>query len=284
MKCVLGCAFTLCLVLFAMPGLAGDSPRALLDKACDYVASAPAIRRKDTIEQTDVVITGQRRMEQEPQTNVATIEIDMPKHLARYTAMFQGEKLIMLKQGGKTAMKLGAGPWKTPAGPFGNLAKNLGNLFVCEIETPETKKNAPDWELTGTELLGGDEVLVIETQGNTAVPLAQERMAMGIAKAFAANPTQQPTVKVLEYSSKHWIGKTDYRYLRTVQKSKTLLTINFPDGSQQLIESSLKTTSEYGYNKVIIEIPEDARKVLSSADIPLQGAEQSDKAGQSVTN
>jgi hypothetical protein len=261
-----------------MPALAEQSPRALLDKARDYIASAPAIRRIDTSEQSAVVIVGQRRVEQKPQTNVVTIEIDMSKHLARQTATIQGKELVMLKQGEKAAMKLGTGPWEIPTGPFENVAKDMGNLFVCEIETPESEKNAPNWKLTGTELLGGHEAFVIETEGNTAVPLAQERMAKGIAKVFSGNPAQRPTVKVLEYSSKHWISKSDYRHLQAVQISKVQLTIDLPDGKQQLIEQSTKATSKYSYDKVMIEIPEDAQKILSSKDLPPQRTEQLEKA------
>ena len=238
MKRIFRYAFTLCLVLASLPALAGQSARALLDKAGDYVASAPAIRRVDTSEQSAVVMVGQRRVEQKPQTNVVTIEIDMSKHLARQTATIQGKELIMLKQGEKAAMKLGTGPWEIPTGPFEKMAKDMGNLFVCEIEAPETKGNAPNWKLTGTELLDRHEAFVIETEGNTGVPLAQERMAKGIAKVFSGNPAQRPTVKVLEYSSKHWISKSDYRRLQAVQISKVQMTIALPDGKQQLIESS----------------------------------------------
>ncbi len=207
-----------------------------------------------------------------------TIEIDMSKHLARQTATIQGKELIMLKQGEKAAMKLGNGPWEIPTGPFENMAKDMGNLFVCEIETPETKENAPAWKLAGVELLGGHEAFVIETEGNTAVPLAQERMAKGIAKEFSGNPAQRPTIRVLEYSSKHWISQSDYRRLQAVQISKVQMTIVLPDGKQQLIENSSKVTSKYSYDKVMIEVPEDAQKILSAKDLPLQRAEQLEKA------
>ena len=231
MKRIFGCAFTFCVVLFSVPTLAEQSARALLDKARDYVASAPVIGRVDTTEQSTVVIVDQRRKQRE-----------------------------------KTAMKLGTGPWEIPAGPFENMAKDMGNLFVCEIETPESKENAPKWKLTGMELLGGHEAFVIETEGNTAVALAQERMAKGIAKVFSDNPAQRPTVKVLEYSSKHWISKSDYRRLQAVQISKVQMTIGLPEGKQQLIESFSKATSKYSYDKVTIEIPEDARKFLSPGE------------------
>jgi len=167
-------------------------------------------------------------------------------------------------------MKLGAGPWEIPTGPFENMAKDMGSLFVCEIETPESDKNAPTWKLTGTELLGGREALVIETEGNTAAPLAQERMTKAMAKMFAGNPAQQPAVKVLEYSSKHWISKSDYHHLQAIQISKVQVTIVLPDGKEQMIEQTSKATSRYNFEKVAIEIPEEAQKLLSSGNDPGQ--------------
>ena len=198
------------------------------------------------------------------QTTVLTIEIDRPGHLARQTTTVQGQQLIMLKQGEQAAMKLGAGEWQLPAGPYETMAKDMGNLFVCEIESPETKENAPIWKVTGTDLLDGQETLVIETEGNLAVPIAQERMSKGLTKVFADTPLKQATVKVLEYSSKHWIRKSDFCHLQAVQTSKAELSIPLADGKTQVIEQSLKATSKYSYEQVNIEIPEDARKILSS--------------------
>jgi hypothetical protein len=263
MKTAFKYALPLCLVLASMPVLAEPSARALLDKARDYVASAPAMRRVDTTEQSIAAIIDQGRVEQEPQTNVVTIEIDRSKLLARQRAVIEGKPLIMLKQGEKAAMKLGAGPWEIPTGFYANIAKDVGNLVVCEIEAPETEKNAPIWKVTGTELLDGQEAFVIETEGNTAVPLAQERMAGGIAKAFPGDPAQRPTIKVLEYSSKHWIGKSDDRHLQAVQRSKVEMTIALPNGKRQLIEQTSKATSVYSYEKVAVEIPEEAQRILS---------------------
>jgi hypothetical protein len=263
MKSTFKFALALCLVFSSIAVLAEQSARALLDKARDYVASAPTMRRVDTTEQSIAAIVDQRRVEQGPQTNVVTIEIDRSKLLVRQTAMIEGKPLIMLKQGEKAAMKLGAGPWEIPSGPYENLARDLGNLFVCETEAPETEKNAPTWKMTGTGLFDGQEAFVIETEGNTAVPLAQERMTHGIAKAFPGDPAQRPTVKVLEYSSKHWIGKFDARHLQAVQVSKVEMTIVLPNGQRQLIEQSSKAASRYSYEKVAIEIPEAAQRILS---------------------
>jgi hypothetical protein len=89
-------------------------------------------------------------------------------------------------------------------------------------------------------------------------------MTKGIAKAYSNNPAQCPTVKVLEYSAKHWISKPDYRHIQAVQTSKYQLIFALPDGNKQLIETSSKATSRYGYEKVEMDIPEDARKLLST--------------------
>ena len=154
-------AFTLCLVLPSRPVRAEQSARELLDKSRDFTATAHTINRVDTTEQTAVIMADQRRAEQKPQTNVVTIQIDMSKYLARQTATILGKELIMLKQGEKSAMKLGNGLWEIPKGPFENLAKDMGNLFVCEIETPETLENAPVWKVAGVERLGGQDAFVI---------------------------------------------------------------------------------------------------------------------------
>ncbi len=260
-KYIFKCSFTVWLVLFSIPALAEYSARELLDKTRDKAASESMLRRIDTSEQSSVVISGQNRMQQPSQTNVVQIEIDMAKHLARNTSKVQGQDFIMIKQGDKAAMKLGAGAWEIPTGPYENMAKDMGNLFVCEIETPETNETAVTWKLAPTEVLDGNDAFVIESQGNTAVAIAQERMTRGMTKAFSGKPGQPPTVKVLEYSSKHWISKSDYRHLQAVQTSKFQITFH---GNSQLIETSSKATSKYNYEKFGIDVPPDAQKLLSN--------------------
>jgi hypothetical protein len=251
------------LIAFCIPVLAEESARALLDKARERATSVPSFRRVDTSEQTATVIVGQSRVPQKPQTNVVTIEVDLTKSLACQTTTFGDKKLILLKQGEKAAMKMGDAPWEKPTGDFARQAKDLGNLFVCEKETPETKENAPVWIVTGMEVLDGQETFVIETQGNTAVRLAQERMTEGIAKAFSGNPSERPTVKVLEYSAKHWIRKSDYCRLLAIQQSKRITSVSVPGGTQRVIEQSSKATSHYSYDHVTIEIPKAAQEILS---------------------
>jgi hypothetical protein len=270
MKSIFVCMFAIWPVLFSMPALGQQSGRELLDRARVYMASAPALKRIDTIQVSHALVVGQERSEQERQTTVTQTEIDLPRLLARYTATVQGQELLVLKQGERAAMKLGSGPWKIPSGPYESVVKSLGNLFQCEVETPETRENAPVWKLAGTELLDGHEALVIETEGNTAIPIAQARMTTGTAKVALGDPARQPAIKVLEYSSKHWISKSDYRYLQTVQLSKVQTTLTFPDGRERLIESSTRTTTRYSYEKVTIDIPEEAQKVLASGGLPVQ--------------
>ena len=270
MRSIFGCAFTVWLALFSLPAQGQQSGRELIDRARDSMASVPALKRIETNRVSNALIVGQERKEQEPQTTVTQIEIDMPKLLARLTATVQGKEVVVLKQGERAAMKLGSGPWEIPSGPYESMIKGMGNVFQCEVETPETKENAPVWKLVGTELLDGHEALVVESEGATAVALAQARMTRGIAKVFPGDPAQRPTVRVLEYSSKHWISKSDYRYLKTVQTSKVVMTVPLPDGKQQLIESSTRGTSRYSYEKITIEVPEGAQKVLASGNLPPQ--------------
>jgi hypothetical protein len=258
--------FTAVIVLFSIPAWAEFSARELLDKTQAKAAAEPVLKRIDTNEQSSVVIAGGQRLEQPPQKSVLQIEIDQTRRLVRHSTTIQGKEFVMLKQGDKAAMKTGDGPWEIPTGQYEQMAKDMGNLFVCEMETPEDKKNAPAWKVAGTEVFDGNDVFVIESEGNSGVAIAQERMSKGIAKSFAANPAGCPAVKILEYSSKHWISKSDFRRLQAVQISKYQLTFPGADGNKQTIEMSTKATSKYSYGKLAIEIPADAQRLLSKDD------------------
>lgn len=150
---------------------------------------------------------------------------------------------------------------------------------MCEIDTPETEGNAPVWKLIGTEVIEGQEALIIESEGNTAVSIAQERMAKNIGKAYKDNPTQCPSIKVLEYSSKIWIGKADYRHLQTIQTSKYQMKFSRPDGIQYIKETTNTGISKYNYEKTKIYIPEGAKKFLVTENSPMQSIlqKESDK-------
>jgi hypothetical protein len=256
-------AIMLGLVPFSMPAMAEQSARELMDKSHDRLASESTIKRVDTIEQSMAYLGDAGRTEQTPQTNVVTIEIDRPKHLARQVTTIAGEELIMLKEGEKTAMKLGRGPWEIPAARFEFIAKNVGNLDICETECPVTKENAPVLILVGTEVLNDHEAYVIETEGNTAAAIAEERMSKGTTKHLGGW-AQSPAIHVLEYSARHWISKSDYRPLKAVQKSIAQMSVALPDGRTQLIEQSLTATSVYIYGDVSIEVPEGAERILSA--------------------
>jgi hypothetical protein len=247
-----------------VPGGAEETGRQLLDKARTAVASAPTLRRTDTVEQVVCLINGPQRMEQKPTTSVVTIEVDLAKMLARQMSTVQGKQLIMLRQGNNAAMKLGKGVWETPRGPFQNAAQELGNLFVCEIETPEDKQFAPDWKVTGSEVVDGQDAYIVESAGNTAAALAEARMTKAIAKNFAGNPDGRPTVKVLAYVSRHWISKADFRRLRAVQTSKVQISTKGTADHEQVIEQSSTSSSSYEYGPVNIEVPDDAQKILSA--------------------
>ena len=93
--------------------------------------------------------------------------------------------------------------------------------------------------------------------------MAQARMKKGVEKTLsAAGFANRPSIQVLEYSSRMWISKSDYRRLQNVQTSRTRMSLPIADGQEQIIESSGKATSRYSYQKVVIDVPEDAKKIL----------------------
>ena len=62
----------------------------------------------------------------------------------------------------------------------------------------------------------------------------------------------------------HWISKPGYRHLRAEQTSKVQLLLPLPDGTQQPVQQTGKSTSVYTYGDVKIEVPEEAQKLLNS--------------------
>jgi hypothetical protein len=251
------------LVVASASDLARLSARQMLDKAGEFEASALMIQRVDTSEQAMVATVGQQRTPQPPQTNVVTIEIDRARLLARQSCVIEGKKIVLLRQGDKSAMRTGNSPWEIPRGIYANIAKELGNLFVCEQETPESAQNAPVWIVTGSEQLDGVDAYVIETEGNSAAPLARARMLKGMAKTLPPGSVP-PSVKVLCYSSKHWVGKSDFRPLRTVQSSKYEVTMTLPGGQKPVVETTSVSKSEYQYETVDIAVPSEAQRILAA--------------------
>ncbi len=263
-KALLPAFLTASLLLPAIPAPAEPAARALLDKACAADAAAPWLSRVDTTVQSTVATVGSQKMQQPTQTNVVRIDIDRTRLLARQTAVIEGKELVILRLREKTAMKLGDGPWESPKGPYEQIGRDLGNLFVCEQETPESAENAPDWVLTGSERLDGTEARVIATRGNSAARLAQERMKKGMAKNLTAASTQPPAVKVIQYAVKHWIGEADNRTLKAVQTSKYEMQMALPNGRSALLETSSTATSQYQFDRPGIQIPAEAEAILSA--------------------
>jgi hypothetical protein len=245
---------------------AQPSGRELLDKARESVATSPCIKRIDTTELSTVISSGTNRFEQPNQTSTVIIEIDFRKHLARQTTTHDGQETVMLKSAERAAMKIGNGPWQIPTGLHEQIAKDMGNLFYCEIEAPETKENAPTWKVAGTEVLDGAETYVVESEGNSAVALAQERMTKGLAKGAVGLSAKLPTVKVLAYSAKHWIRKSDYRHLQAMQTCKLEVSPETSGEPRPLIEQSRTTISKYNYDELKIDIPDEAQRILSDAN------------------
>jgi hypothetical protein len=245
------------------PCVAGElSAREILDKSQEVLMKEFFISRTDVAEQTAVVSFGDKKVEQ-PQRTETKIEIDWENDLVRLLGQQNGQEVVMIKHGKKTAMKLGSAPWQFPYGSYETMAKDLGNLFVCEREVPESKGNAPQWRIVGTESINGIEAIVIESEGNSAVAIAEARMNKGFKQySPAAGLMKPPSAKVLAYSSKMWIAKSNYLPLQTIQTPKYQMSMPLRDGKEQTIEISGKNTSKYSYAKVTINVPEEAKKIL----------------------
>jgi hypothetical protein len=149
----------------------------------------------------------------------------------------------------------------------------MGNLFYCEIEALETKENAPSWKVAGREVLDGDEAYVVESEGNSGVALAQERMTKALAKGAAGQSAKLPTVKVIAYSAKHWIRISDYRHLQAVQTYKIEVSPAISAEPRPLMEQSVTTVSKYNYDEVKIDIPEEAQKIFSNGELSPSAAD-----------
>lgn len=236
--------------------------REILDKSQEVLMKELFISRTDFSEQSASLFLGDRKIEQ-PMKSETKIEIDWENDLVRLWGQQNGQEVVMIKHGKRMAMKLDSAPWQVPDGAYETMAKDLGNLFVCERETPESRGNAPQWRIVGTESLNGIEAIVIESEGNSAVAIAEARMNKGFEKGFSAiGSRERPSGKVLAYSSKLWIAKSSYRPLQTIQTPKYQMSMPLGDGKEQTIDISGKNTSIYSYVKVTINVPEEAKKLL----------------------
>jgi hypothetical protein len=239
---------------------AEDRAEKILRASQDCVA-ARSVEIRQTVEQTArLLVEGKESGAAQTTKQTSVIEIDAGKKLVRMTTKDQnGKDLIVLRKGKRIAMKVGSDPWRAPKGAEARLGDQLANPFACPLPKPG-EENSPKWTVVGSERLDEKETTVIETVGDSANRYAQERMREGIASVFP-DAAARPTIEVLAYKSRHWIGKKDDRRLRVEQTSHQKMTM--PGGAKIVIDSSAKTIAVYSrYDKVEIQVPDEARPIL----------------------
>jgi hypothetical protein len=242
------------------PARAEDQADKLLAASQDCVA-AHSVEIRQTVEQTTrLLVDGKPPGISQTTEQTSVIEIDAAHKVVRMTTKDQsGKEVVVLRQGKRLAMKLGAGPWTAPQGPYARLGDQLANPFACPLPKPG-EKHSPRWTVVGSEHLDGTEATVIETVGGTASAYALERMREGMASIFP-NAADRPTLEVLAYKSRHWIGTHDNRRLRVEQTSHEKMTM--PGGGKVVVDVTAKTTAAYSrYDQVEIQVPEEARAIL----------------------
>jgi hypothetical protein len=239
---------------------AEDKAEQILRASQDYVA-ARSVEIQQTVEQTSAVLVDGKPMGV-PQTTKQTsiIEIDAGKMLVRMSFKDQsGNDGVVIRKGDRVAMKIGSAPWTVPIGPYAQIREQLANPFACPLPKAG-EDHSPRWTIVGPDHLDGQEVTVIETVSDTANKYAQERMREGIASVFS-DPATRPTIDVLAYKSRHWIGKEDHRRLRVEQTSHQRMTM--PAIAKAVIDVTAKTIAVYSrYDNVQIDVPEEARRIL----------------------
>lgn len=119
--------------------------REILDKSQEVLMKELFISRTDFSEQSASLFLGDRKIEQ-PMKSETKIEIDWENDLVRLWGQQNGQEVVMIKHGKRMAMKLDSAPWQVPDGAYETMAKDLGNLFVCERETPESRETLPNGE------------------------------------------------------------------------------------------------------------------------------------------
>lgn len=244
--------------VYAATARAEDDAETILRASQDYVA-AHSFELQETAEQKGRLLVPGEPAQDVPSTKrTAVIEVDAANRLVRMITKDKGQDVILLRKGKDVAMKLGSNPWEKPQGPFARMGDQMANPFACPL--PKSgEKQSPRWRTVGRELLNGEEATVLETIGDTANQYAEERMREGIVAMFPDTDTR-PAVEVLEYKSRHWIGK-DHRRLRVEQTSRTKMTM--PGTPKAVIDLSAKTTAVYSrYDKVEIQVPDQARSIL----------------------
>jgi hypothetical protein len=239
------------------PAKVEDRAELILRASHDCVA-AHSVEIEQTVEQTArLLVDGKPSGAAQTTKQTSVIEIDAGKKLVRMTTKDAGGKeLIVLRKGKRIAMKAGSGPWTAPKGPEARLGDQLANPFACPLPRAGDE-NSPKWKIAGSERLDGKETTAIETVGDTANKYALERMREGIAAIFP-DADARPTIEVLAYKARHWIGEKDDRRLRVEQTSHQKMTM--PGGAKAVIDMSGKTIAVYRrYDQVEIRVPEEAQ-------------------------
>jgi hypothetical protein len=241
-----------------------DKAEQILRASHDYVASR-SVEIQQTVEQTSrVLVDGKPLGSTKATKQTSSIEIDADKGLVRMTTKDQsGKDLVVIRKGDHVAMKIGSDPWTAPKGPHARIGDQLANPFVCPLPKPGME-HSPRWTIVGDERLDGHEMTVIKTVGDSANKYAQERMRDGIASIFP-DASARPTIEVVTYESRHWIGKADDRRHRVEQTSHQKMTM--PGVAKTVIDVVGKTTAIYRrYNRIDIDVPEEARRILYPKD------------------
>jgi hypothetical protein len=243
---------------------AEDKAAQILRVSHDYVA-AHSVEIQQTVEQTArVLVDGKPLGSTQATKQTSIIEIDADKGLVRMTMKDQsGKDLVVIRKGDHIAIKIGSDPWTAPKGPYARIGDQLANPFVCPLPMPGME-HSPKWTIVGNERLDGQEMTVIKTVGDTANKYAQERIRDGIASIFP-DASARPTIEVVTYESRHWIGKADDRRHRVEQTSHQKMTM--PGVAKAVIDVVGKTTAIYRrYNRIDIDVPEETRRILYPKD------------------
>jgi hypothetical protein len=217
------------------------------------------------VEQTARVLVDGKPLGSELATKQnSRIEIDANKGLVRMIMKDQtGKDLVVIRNADRIAMKIGSDPWTAPKGLYARIGDQLANPFVCPLPKPGLE-HSPRWTIVGDERLDGQEMTVIKTVGDTANKYAHERMRDGIASIFP-DSSGRPTIEVVTYESRHWVGTADNRRQRVEQTSHHKMTM--PGVAKTVIDVVGTTTAIYRrYNKIDIDVPEEARRILHPED------------------
>jgi hypothetical protein len=232
----------------------------ILRASHDYVA-ARSVEIQQTVEQTArVLVDGNPLGSAQAIKQTSSIEIDADKGLVRMTTKDQsGKDVVVIRKGRHIAIKIGSDPWTEPRGPYARIGDQLADPFACPFPKPGLE-HSPKWTIVGDERLDGQEMTVIKTVGDTANKYAEERMRDGIASIFP-DAAARPTIEVMTYESRHWIGKAEDRRQRVEQTSHHKMTM--PGAPKTVIDVVGTTASIYGrYDRIDIDVPEEARRIL----------------------